>query len=61
MRAVLEEVGASDVPTLAVFNKCDLLEDADRSRLTLCEPGALPGGTGAPGCQLMTTSNPNKG
>jgi GTP-binding protein HflX len=37
---VLEEVGASHVPVLPVFNKCDRLDEADLRRLRQREPGA---------------------
>ena len=30
---MLEEVGAADVATLDVFNKCDLIEPAEAERL----------------------------
>ena len=40
MRSVLEEVGAAEVPIVSVYNKCDLLEEADRARLARQEPGA---------------------
>jgi GTP-binding protein HflX len=33
VRRTLEEVGASRVPTLEVYNKCDLLESQERERL----------------------------
>lgn len=33
VRRTLEEVGASDVPSLDVYNKCDLLEAHERERL----------------------------
>ena len=38
---VLEEVGASSVQRLEVFNKCDLLGQAERERLQLAYPDAL--------------------
>lgn len=38
---VLEEVDALDVPVLLVWNKVDLLDAADRDRLTRTYPGAL--------------------
>jgi GTP-binding protein HflX len=41
VRSVLEEIGANDVPVLPVFNKCDLLAEAERGRLQQGEPGAL--------------------
>jgi GTP-binding protein HflX len=41
VRAVLAEVGAGRVPALEVFNKCDLLDEAERSRLRALYPGAL--------------------
>ena len=41
VRSVLEEAGAAQVPALSVYNKCDLLEEADRARIALQEPGAL--------------------
>ncbi|HVB37850.1 MAG TPA: GTPase HflX [Vicinamibacterales bacterium] len=39
--AVLEEVGASKVPSLQVFNKCDALSADDRRRLQMHEPDTL--------------------
>ena len=39
--AVLEEVGASRVPMIEVFNKCDRLDEGERARLTAIYPGAL--------------------
>jgi GTP-binding protein HflX len=39
--AVLGEVGAARVPALEVFNKCDRLEAAERTRLRALHPGAL--------------------
>ncbi|MPY91291.1 MAG: GTPase HflX [Luteitalea sp.] len=39
--AVLAEVGASDVPQLTVFNKCDKLARPERSRLELSRSTAL--------------------
>ena len=41
VRAVLDEVGASGVPTLDVFNKGDLLDAGERARLTALYPRAL--------------------
>jgi GTPase len=41
VRAVLDEVGASKVPTLEVFNKCDRLEAGERARLDALYPGGL--------------------
>jgi GTP-binding protein HflX len=38
---VLEEVGAADVPLLAVYNKCDQLTAEERRRLQEAEPDAL--------------------
>ena len=38
---VLEEVGARDVPLVEVYNKCDLLESAERKRLQLLDPSAV--------------------
>ena len=38
---VLEEVGATDVPLLAVYNKCDQLTAEERRRLQEAEPDAL--------------------
>ncbi|HXH07252.1 MAG TPA: GTPase HflX [Vicinamibacterales bacterium] len=37
---VLAEIGASSVPRLVVFNKCDLLDDGARARLEAAEPEA---------------------
>ena len=41
VRRVLDEVDAAKVPRLAVYNKCDLLDEAEGRRLMLQEPGAL--------------------
>jgi GTP-binding protein HflX len=38
---VLQEVGASDVPRLDVFNKCDLIGPDERKRLQDQDPAAL--------------------
>ncbi len=38
---VLEEVGASDVPTLDVYNKCDAVTVDERRRLQELDPAAL--------------------
>lgn len=40
VRRTLEEVGAAEVATLEVFNKCDLLDAADVERLQRREPDA---------------------
>jgi GTP-binding protein HflX len=41
VRQVLAEVDADGVPTLDVFNKCDLLDNGERARLRAVYPGAL--------------------
>ena len=41
VRRVLEEVGAANVATLDVFNKCDLIEPAEAERLERSHPEAL--------------------
>ena len=41
VRSVLSEVGAQKVPTIEVFNKCDLLDDREQARLRALYPGAL--------------------
>src|SRR4029077_12655423 len=41
VHSVLEEVGASDVPTIDVFNKCDAVTADERRRLQELDPGAL--------------------
>jgi GTPase len=41
VRAVLAEVGAEKVPVLDVYNKCDRLTEAERTRLMSLNPGAL--------------------
>jgi GTP-binding protein HflX len=38
---VLEEVGATDVPMLEVYNKCDALTPDERRRLQELDPSAL--------------------
>jgi GTPase len=40
VRRTLDEVGAGEVATLDVFNKCDLLDEADLERLQRLEPEA---------------------
>jgi len=41
VRLVLEEVGATDVPMLEVYNKCDALTPDERRRLQELDPSAL--------------------
>jgi GTP-binding protein HflX len=41
VRSVLEEVGAGEVPTLVVFNKCDLLSTDELHRLKSMYPAAV--------------------
>ena len=41
VRSVLEEVGAGEVPTLVVFNKCDLLSTEELNRLKSMFPAAV--------------------
>ena len=41
VRAVLEEVHATDVPLIEVYNKCDLLTADERRRLQQSDPDAL--------------------
>jgi GTP-binding protein HflX len=41
VNAVLSEVGATRVPFIEVFNKCDRLADGERARLAALYPGAL--------------------
>ena len=41
VRAVLEEVGATDVPMVEVYNKCDALTADERRRLQDQDPAAL--------------------
>ena len=41
VRTVLTEVGAAKVPSADVFNKCDLLDSAERRRLGALYPGGL--------------------
>jgi GTP-binding protein HflX len=41
VRSVLSDVGAGDVPTLDVFNKCDQLDAMERARIRAVHPGAL--------------------
>jgi GTPase len=38
---VLAEVGADRVPAIEIFNKCDRLDEGERSRLRALHPGAL--------------------
>ena len=39
--AVLAEVGADQVPSVDVFNKCDKLDEGERARIRTLYPGAL--------------------
>jgi GTPase len=41
VHAVLEEVGATRVPAIEVFNKCDRLDEGERARIAALHPGAL--------------------
>jgi GTP-binding protein HflX len=41
VRLVLEEVGATDVPMLEVYNKCDALTPDERRRLQELDPSVL--------------------
>jgi 50S ribosomal subunit-associated GTPase HflX len=41
VRSVLEEVHATDVPLIDVYNKCDLLTPDQRRRLRQSDPDAL--------------------
>jgi GTP-binding protein HflX len=41
VRQVLDEVGATDVPLLEVYNKCDALSPDERRRLQQQDPSAL--------------------
>jgi GTP-binding protein HflX len=41
VRQVLDEVGATDVPMLEVYNKCDALTPDERRRLQEMDPSAL--------------------
>ena len=41
VRSVLEEVGATDVPMLEVYNKCDALTPDERRRLQELDPSVL--------------------
>jgi GTP-binding protein HflX len=41
VRRVLAEVGAANVATLDVYNKCDLIEPAEAEHLRQTHPGAL--------------------
>lgn len=41
VRSVLEEMGAADVERLDVYNKCDLLTDAELERLRRADPAAV--------------------
>jgi GTP-binding protein HflX len=41
VRSVLAEVGATEVPTLVVFNKCDLLSAEELERLKAMYPAAV--------------------
>jgi GTP-binding protein HflX len=55
VRRTLEAVGASEVPTLDVYNKCDLVEDVERERLARQEPDSLciSAATGAGRAELL--------
>jgi GTP-binding protein HflX len=41
VHTVLAEVGADRVPSVDVFNKCDAISEAERSRIRALYPGAL--------------------
>ena len=41
MRAVLREIGADDVPELIVFNKADLADADEATRLVQSHPGSV--------------------
>jgi GTP-binding protein HflX len=41
VRAVLHEIGASEVERVEVYNKCDLLEPSELGRMRLTDPTAL--------------------
>jgi GTPase len=41
VRGVLEEVGATDVPVVEVYNKCDQISPEERRRLRTFDPSAL--------------------
>src|SRR5262249_14769141 len=41
VRSVLEEVGATDVPLVEIYNKCDALTDDERRRLEEQDSAAL--------------------
>jgi GTP-binding protein HflX len=41
VRNVLSDVGAGAVPSIDVYNKCDRLDEAERTRIRLLHPGAL--------------------
>jgi GTPase len=41
VRTVLAEVGAGAVPLIDVYNKCDRLDAAERTRIQMLHPGAL--------------------
>jgi GTP-binding protein HflX len=41
VRSVLEEVGATDVPLIEVYNKCDQISPDERRRLRTFDPSAL--------------------
>ena len=52
VRAVLDDVGAADVPVLEVMNKCDRLETLERGRLGQTFPdGWLVSATTGAGCR----------
>jgi GTP-binding protein HflX len=54
---VLEEVGAADVPAVEVFNKCDLLVEAERRRIQQQDPSraCISALTGAGRDELLET------
>ena len=41
VRSVLDEVGATDVPIVEVYNKCDQIAPEERRRLRTFDPSAL--------------------
>jgi len=57
VREVLAEVGATDVPTQLVFNKCDLVAPDEEARLLRAHPGAVAvSALGDEGCDVLRSA-----
>ena len=63
--AVLKEIGASDIRSVVVYNKCDLLDEAQRRALAINNPSAVQisalEGTGAHGLLYRIAQEASEG